>query len=158
MLAPAVAVLGIGLSLVLWQALERGQARNLQALLHLRLYAYTKLVDTRMEGVQSSLSRMGNRWAVLQRTPRLAWGTDAKAILTDHPQLEEIQWVDAGLVRRWSVSRDAEAWDMNQPYDRQALVAAGFDIATLPHSRAPRVLNLAADASGVYYADILVAL
>jgi PAS domain S-box-containing protein len=156
LVAPVIALLGVGLSLLLWQTLHRAQDRNLQDILDTRLRVYSKVLASRTLSIEQSLQRMGNWWTVLQRTPRIAWGSDAKAILADQPMLEEIQWVDSGLVRRWSVTATAEDWNVNQPLVEEQLVAQGIRRDS-PSSNAI-IANVETAQNGNTYADIYVPL
>ncbi|MBL8631295.1 MAG: hypothetical protein JNM81_16795, partial [Rhodospirillaceae bacterium] len=88
MLAPLVAACGVVLAILLWRTLHAAQESNVKAILDTRLDAYTKLADARLDAVEDALVRTGRRWAVLQRTPRLAWASDAQGLLKDYPELE----------------------------------------------------------------------
>ncbi len=155
-LAPLVAALGIGISVLTWHALNEIQDDNLQSILDARLRSYCKLASARVDSMESSLSRMGKWWTSLQRTPRIAWATDAKAILNDHPSLEVIHWIDMDLVHRWSMTKDDENWLVNLPFDEQRVIKAGISRAEREHRAV--LTNLAPDDSGTLYAEIFVPL
>jgi PAS domain S-box-containing protein len=155
LLALFVAALGIAASLLTWQALNRIQDNNLQSILDARLRAYCNLASAHVDSLEASLSRMGNWWTSLQRTPRLAWASDARAVLSDHPAVEELHWIDVDLVQRWSISKSSENWLGNQPIDEHRIAA---EIARAERTRRPVLANLGLDANGLFYAEMIVPL
>jgi sensor domain CHASE-containing protein len=84
-------------------------------------------VALRMDARIRALARMADRWEFSGPPPRAVWEADASSYIRDFPDLQAIEWIDAGHRVRWVVplAGNEEKINLNLTLEerRQAAVA-----------------------------------
>lgn len=100
-----VSVLGIFLTILLWQASLKFQNREIQSLVLVESERTSHLIESEMRSHNLAIRRMAQRWQAQKGTPYAIWHEDATNYYNDLPGVEAILWLDAGGVQQWSVTR-----------------------------------------------------
>jgi sensor domain CHASE-containing protein len=115
-------------SLILWQALDNRQTRQIAQTINGNTADARNQIVALMNARIESLVRMAQRWEFSAGTPRPAWEADAQNYVDGFPGFQAIEWVDRSYRIRWAVPlKDNELVlnrDLTQEGRRQAAVEA----------------------------------
>ena len=126
-----VTLIGITVSLLLWQALLQEEDVAIEREATSRVRIVRGEITGHLEARVLALARMARRWEMRSGTPREEWERDASAYGQDLPGLQALAWVDDMFHVRWVAPRagNEAVQDLDLAFDEQqrAMLEAARD-------------------------------
>ena len=101
-------------SLILWQALDSRQTRQIAQIIKGDTADARNQIVALMNARIESLARMARRWEFSGGTPRPAWEADARNYVAGFPGFQAVEWVDPSYHIRWAVPREDNELVLNR--------------------------------------------
>jgi sensor domain CHASE-containing protein len=106
-------------SLILWQALDSRQTRQIEQTINMDTADARNQIVALMNARIESLVRMAQRWGFSAGTPRPAWEADAQNCAAGFPGFQAIEWVDPSNHIRWIVPQQGNERILNLDLTRE---------------------------------------
>ncbi len=102
-LAIPVAMGGVTITLLLWQALRAQEQAHIRHVIAAETASVKNTIIEHMDTRVQALERLAQRWEALGPPVKEHWASDAWVLLIDYPGVQAVAWVDPSLHVRWSV-------------------------------------------------------
>ncbi|WP_454782353.1 diguanylate cyclase [Legionella sp. WA2022007384] len=91
----------LNITIVGWQITKKNQEHSLNMLLQLKVENVEDVIESHLQELATSFSRMAERWINQQTISKNEWRSDVMHYIHDQPGYRAIEWVDNKYIVRW---------------------------------------------------------
>lgn len=91
----------LNITILGWQFTKKNQENSLNMLLQLKVENVEDVIESHVEELASTFSRITYRWLNRQTTPENEWRADVMHHIHDQPGFRAIEWIDDKYIVQW---------------------------------------------------------